>query len=133
MWFNPAEITKATNLPIATLATLATLHTKTVTEETRVAEVSKVATVDNLKILPLQNELKTLKDRQREVSRQKAIALMNTSPSTPRGIYVDDEIDPDNVVLFVAVRAAKQTCELTMPRGNYDPFKLLELVEQLGK
>jgi hypothetical protein len=69
----------------------------------------------------------------REVSRQKAIALMNASPDTPRGIYVDYDIDPDNIVLFVAVRAANQTCEMTIPRNNYDPFKLMELMESLEK
>ena len=68
-----------------------------------------------------------------EKSRQKAIALMNSSPDTPRGIYVDDQIDPDNVVLFVAVKSCMETCELTIPRAKYDPFKLLELIERLGQ
>jgi len=72
-------------------------------------------------------KLETLKDRQREASRQKAIALMNESPDVPRGIYVDDEIDPDNVVLFVASRIHQQTCELLIPRAKYDPWRLLEL------
>ena len=77
-------------------------------------------------------KLETLKDRQREASRQKAIALMNESPDVPRGIYVDDEIDPHNVVLFVASRIYQQTCELLIPRAKYDPFKLLELIERRG-
>ena len=78
-------------------------------------------------------KLETLKDRQREASRQKAISLMNESPGTPRGIFVDDQIDPENVVLFVAVRSCMETCELLIPRPKYDPFKLLALVERLGQ
>ena len=77
-------------------------------------------------------KLETIKDRQREVSRQNAIGLMNASPDTPRGIYVDDQIDNENVVLFVAVRSCMQTCELLIPRAKYDPFALLALVERLA-
>jgi len=75
----------------------------------------------------------TPKERNYEVSRQKAIALMNESPDTPRGIYVDEVIDPFNAVVFVASRATQQTCWLTIRRDRYDPFKLLELIERLGK
>ena len=85
--------------------------------------------------------IKALKRHKREIlallkneeSRQKAIGLMNASPDTPRGIYVDDQIDPENIVLFVAVRLCMETCELLIPRAKYDPFALLALVERLGK
>lgn len=76
-------------------------------------------------------KLETLKDRQREASRQKAIAILNASPDIPRGIFVDDQIDPDNVVLFVAGREYQQTCELQIPRAKYNPLKLLALIERM--
>jgi len=78
-------------------------------------------------------KLETLADRQREVSRQKAIAMLNESPDAPRAVYVDDEIDPDNVVLFVASRIHQQTCEMLIPKAKYDPWRLLELIERLGQ
>lgn len=76
-------------------------------------------------------KLETLKNRQREVSRQKAIAMLEESPDAPRAIYVDDEIDPDNIVLFVASRTYHQTCEMLISKAKYDPIKLLELIEHL--
>ena len=77
-------------------------------------------------------KLKTLKDWQREASRQKAISLMNASPDVPRAIYVDDVIDPDNVIVFVASRLYQQTCELLIPKAKYDAWRLLELIERMG-
>ena len=133
MWFNPAEITKTRSLPIETLATLATLQTKNDHEEAKVAEVSKVATECDLKNLALQKELETFEDQEREVSRQKAIAQLNSSTGTLRGIYVNEAIDPDNVIVFIAFKATQQTCDVAIPRDKYDPFRLLELIDQLGK
>ena len=116
-----------TKKKIAT-ATVATLATVTHEIVPSVATVASVA-VANTRIV----KTETLKDRQREASRQKAIGLMNESPGTLRGIYVDDQIDPDNIVVFVAVKSCQQTCELLIPRATYDPFKLLELIERLGQ
>lgn len=124
MWFNPSEITKAEIPRVATLETFETLQAESEAKQEKVAEVAEVATAQ---------KLETLKDRQREASKQKAISLMNESPDTPRGIFVDDQIDSDNIVVFVAVRSRMETCELTIPRERYDPFKLLELIERLGQ
>ena len=120
-----SEILTKKRIATATVATLATVPLESVPS---VATVASVA-VANSKVV----KLETLKDRQREESRQKAISLMNESPDTPRGIFVDDQIDPDNIILFVAVKSCMQTCELTIPRAKYDPFKLLELIERLGQ
>ncbi len=149
MWFNPAEITKAEIPQAANPANSANRKTLQPEKQEKLAELAKLATGDNLKSQDSGNQsepakvaevarvatpprIETLKDRQREESRQKAISLMNASPDTPRGIYVDDQIDPENIVLFVAVRSCMQTCELLIPRAKYDPFKLLELVERLA-
>ncbi len=77
-------------------------------------------------------KLKNLDDRQYEAGRQKAIALMNESPVVPRGIYVDEELDPDNVVIFFSSRFHQQTCHMLIPKEKYVPWKLLRLIEQLS-
>ena len=118
-----SEILTKKKIATATVATLATVTHEIVPS---VATVASVA-VANTRIV----KTETLKDRQREASRQKAIGLMNESPGTPRGIYVDDQIDPDNIVVFVAVRSCMRTCELTIPRERYDPFALLALIERM--
>lgn len=119
-----SEILTKKRVATATVATLATVAPKSMPS---VATVASVAVANTRTV-----KTETLKDRQREESRQKAISLMNESPGTLRGIFVDDEIDPDNIVLFVAVRSCMQTCELLIPRATYDPFKLLELIERRG-
>ena len=77
-------------------------------------------------------KLKKLDDRRYKAGKQKAIAMMNESPDTPRGIYVDEELDPDNVVIFVSSRFHQQTCHMLIPKEKYDPWKLLKLIEQLS-
>ena len=116
-----SEILTKKKIATATVATVTHIHPPSV------ASVASVNVANAEKAKP-----ETPMDRQREASRQRAISLMNASHDTPRGIYVDDQIDPDNVVLFVAVRSCMQTCELTIPRATYDPFKLLELIERMG-
>ncbi len=73
-------------------------------------------------------------DTQREAMRQKAIAMLEAEPDTQRAVYVDDESDPVNVVLCVAIRhPTGATCEMQIPKAAYDPWRLLELVERLGQ
>jgi len=74
----------------------------------------------------------TLQDRQREMRRQKVIAMLEAAPGTQRAIYTDTDSDPHNVILTVAVHACQQTCELLIPKAKYDPWRLLELVERHG-
>ncbi len=75
----------------------------------------------------------TLQDRQREVRRQKVIAMLEVTPDTQRAIYPDTDSDPHNVILAIAVRSCQQTCELLIPKAQYDPWRLLELIERLGQ
>ena len=133
MWFNPAEIRKSGMPPVAIPAIYAIPSHFQEDDYSGIAEIAKIATAQELKSEILQIKPETPKDRNYEESRQKAIALMNESPDTPRGIYVDEVIDPFSVVVFVASRATQQTCWLTIRRDKYDPFKLLELIERLGK
>ena len=62
---------------------------------------------------------------------QKAIALASEVPDVPRGIFVDEYSDLENVVLFVADLAIRQTFQILISREKYDPLALLVLVENL--
>ncbi|WP_297504145.1 hypothetical protein [Ferrovum sp.] len=62
---------------------------------------------------------------------QKAVALASEVPDVPRGIFVDEYSDLENVVLFVADLAIRQTFQMLVPREKYDPLALLVLVENL--
>lgn len=65
-----------------------------------------------------------------EWRRQKVIAMLQAEPDTPRAICVDANSDPHNVIVTVAVRACRQTCEMLIPRDKYDPFVLRQLMER---
>ena len=70
------------------------------------------------------------KEEQVEWRRQKVIAMLQAEPDTPRAICVDANSDPHNVIVTVAVRACRQTCEMLIPRDKYDPFVLRQLMER---
>ena len=84
-----------------------------------------------------QSKAEILTELQREARtewrRQKVIAMLEAAPDTQRAIYTDTDSDPHNVILTVAVRACQQTCEMTIPKAKYDPWRLLELIERLGE
>ena len=73
----------------------------------------------------------TLLDRQREMRRQKVIAMLDAAPGTQRAIYPDTDSDPLNVILAIAIRHVA-TCEMAIPKAKYDPWRLLELIERHG-
>lgn len=107
---------------VATHATVAPIHSPSVAT---VASVNVATETDG--------KPETLLDRQREARRQKVISMLKAAPDTQRAIYVDTDSDPQNVILAVAVRACQQTCEMLIPKAKYDPWKLLELIEQHGQ
>ncbi len=81
-----------------------------------------------------QSKAEILTELQREDRRQKAIALLEAAPGTQRAVYVDDTSDLQNIILAVAVRyPTGATCEMLIPKGRYDPWQLLELVERHGQ
>jgi len=80
-----------------------------------------------------QSKAEILTELQREARRQKVIAMLEAAPDTLRAIYADTDSDPHNVILTVAVRSYQQTCEMLIPKTEYDPWQLLELVERHGQ
>lgn len=78
-----------------------------------------------------QRKTEILIELQREARRGKAIAMLEAAPNTQRAIHTDINSDPHNVILTVAVRNLA-TCEMLIPISKYDPWRLLELIEQHG-
>lgn len=67
--------------------------------------------------------------RQPEPRTARQIAKLEHDPELTYAIETNDEADPDDVVLTVAIRG-KGACELRIPAASYDAFALLELVER---
>ncbi len=74
------------------------------------------------------------REAQQEARRQKVIAMLEAAPGIQRAVFADTDSDPQNVILAVAVRhPTPATCEMLIPKAKYDPWKLLELIEQHGQ
>ena len=86
---------------------------------------------DELKQTIRQSKAEILTALQRETRRQKVISMLEAAPDTKRAIYSDTESDPNNIILAIAVRHVA-TCEMLIPKAKYDPWRLLELIEQYG-
>jgi hypothetical protein len=73
----------------------------------------------------------TLPDPAAELRRQRVIAMLVEKPSVRYAVLVEEGVDPDAVILTLAIRGVA-TCELRIPRQKYDPYLLLQLIEQHG-
>jgi hypothetical protein len=76
-----------------------------------------------------QNKPAILTELQREARQQQVLAMLEKNPGLQRAIYTDTQSDSGNVILTIAVRHLA-TCEMLIPKDRYDPFRLLELIEQ---
>ena len=65
----------------------------------------------------------------RESRRLKVLAILVANPDSQRAIITDQDSDPDNVILTIAIRE-KYTFEMYIPKDKYDAFSLLELIEK---
>ena len=91
-------------------------------------EIAKIATVAVAN--PQTHEtIELTSDVQQNVRRQKVLSMLEEYPNKQRAIYADTESDQDNVILNIAVRHLA-TCEMLIPKAGYNPFRLLELIEQ---
>jgi hypothetical protein len=60
---------------------------------------------------------------------KKVAANLNGDPALTYAMSADHDIDPDVVILSLAIRG-KGICELRIPKTRYDAFLLLELIER---
>ena len=78
-----------------------------------------------------QRKTEILSELQREDRQNKVLTMLEANPDKQRAVYADTESDQDNVILTIAVRHFA-TYEMLIPKAKYDPFRLLELIEQFG-
>ena len=91
-------------------------------------KIAKIATVAVAN--PQTHEIVELvSDTEQNTRRQKVLSRMEENPNKQRAVYADTESDHGNVILTIAVRHLA-TCEMFIPKDRYDPFRLLELIEQ---
>lgn len=62
-----------------------------------------------------------------ERRRQRVLAMLDARPELTRAMVTDDESEPDQVVITVAIRGVG-TADIRVPKDSYDPFRLLELL-----
>jgi hypothetical protein len=72
-----------------------------------------------------------LVEQQQKARREKLVAILESDPELKRVFYADADSDPHNVILTVAIRPVA-TCEMLIPKANYDPWQLLALVNKAG-
>ena len=75
------------------------------------------------------NRADTLPDMAAEARRQRVTAMLAENPGIRYAMTTDINADPHAVILTLAYRG-RATCELRIPRGNYDPFLLFDLIER---
>jgi class 3 adenylate cyclase len=62
-----------------------------------------------------------------QARRERVLQMLAESPGMKRAVIVDDESDPDRVIVAVAVRGLG-TCDVCIARERFDPFLLLEII-----
>lgn len=65
---------------------------------------------------------------ERDERRQKALKMLESSPIKQRVYITDTTTDPDNVILTIAIRGVA-TFEMLIPMSRYDPFLLMEMID----
>lgn len=64
-----------------------------------------------------------------EARRKAVLAALAKDSTLQRAAVIDPDAEPGNVVLTLAIRD-RGTVEVRIPRGRYDPFLLLELIQK---
>ncbi|MBX9895724.1 MAG: hypothetical protein K2Y09_11195 [Nitrosomonas sp.] len=72
-----------------------------------------------------------IQELKREQCREKVLRMLEENPKIQRAFVTDIESDPDNVIMVLAIRNAG-TCELLIPKCKYDPFTVLEIIQESG-
>lgn len=65
----------------------------------------------------------------REERRLKVLALLEGNSTIQRAFLTDTESDPDSVILTMVIRD-QYSFEMLIPKGKYDGFMMLELIQK---
>jgi len=115
------EIIRANKFATATVATPATDKPVLVPSVAIVASVAVAKQKSNKAALP--------EDAKLEERWKKVLTILAEQPDSQRAFITDLESDPDNAILSMAIRNVA-TFEMIIPRGKYDAFLLLELINK---
>jgi len=77
----------------------------------------------------VENAITSFRALARDIRRDRAMELLQASPESLRAIFIDEESDPNNVILAIAVRHVSVS-EMTVPRVKYDPWKLITILDK---
>jgi len=64
-----------------------------------------------------------------DARRQRAIAILAGDPGIRYAVVTDIAADPEAVILTLGIRDLA-TGELLIPRASYDPFRLMQLMDE---
>jgi hypothetical protein len=67
-----------------------------------------------------------------EARRLRVEAFLDANPNVRRAIFTDSAADADSVIVTVGLRG-KATSEVLIPRANYDPLKLMQVMDEYAE
>jgi hypothetical protein len=111
----------------ANLANLANPNLKLVENSDKLAGLAALAlaTTTSPKTINISHS-----DAMAEKRRQKVLMMLATPPLTKRVIINDTDSNSDNVIITVGLHDIG-TCELLIPKAQFDPFDLMLMIESL--
>jgi Tetratricopeptide repeat len=71
-----------------------------------------------------------LLDPKADAKRRELLAMLTQEPGIHYSFATDDEREPDNLILAIAIRG-KGMCEIRIPKSQYDRIAVLELIKRL--
>jgi hypothetical protein len=107
----------------ATVATVATVNRTNAPNVAKVAEVA-VANLERTKGGFTSNVPSPADERRKTV-----LDMLAQEPSITHAFVTDDEAKADHVIVTVGIRGVG-TCDLRIPRENYDGLAVLKLIEE---
>lgn len=75
------------------------------------------------------NKLEIIHHLQREKRRLKVLTILAENPDMFRAFVTEYDIDPDNVILTIAIRNIA-SLEIAIPKAEYDPFLLVDMISK---
>ncbi len=113
-----------------------------VATETEPAELGRLVTAiyaDDIEADPAEALAPALSDPENEplrnlaieTRRQRVLTVLRENPNVRRAIVVDDEADPHDIIVTMAMRGAA-TFDMRVPRAKWNPDKFIELIDHCG-
>jgi len=76
----------------------------------------------------VENALISFRALAKTIRRDRAIELLQATPESLRAVFIDEESDPNNVILAIAVRHVA-VAEMVISKSKYDPWQLMSVLD----